>query len=647
MFRNVIFSLALCLHCAPVQSGEFSALLIDSNLETFSYAAGKLKKQGKIPALPATAGAPLAIAIRLLHKTKDGYVAVLRNRGMYRSTDGHNWQKVTAFAKQNALYDPEGEREITAYDAMSGYFTYKHSLLRLSKEKIQTVAHDLSFRVYLSAIISDDKKLYVGTTTNGIYSASLDAKKLTFKIENAGLPYIPHNEKHFLYEEISTLKIAPDGALWAGTSIQGGIFRRKKNDPSFSRVPSPLNSTDTFDTYDIAFAADGRVFVATSRGLLVGDMRELTQLRPWSEVLPGIPTNVTGLLVCLDKEPDVCVSARLPGIPVEKNKLDRMQRADGRRLMYSSAFNYKKQPKAVQAMLKRGFYNGMVLDLKDDHGYVRYDSQVEFIRSLGAVRPLLNLQEVVSFMKENNLYLSVRLVVFKDAVLFRKAGFPVLDRRTRQPWQGAPNEYWIDPYNDDLAEKYYAPLVKELTALGVDEIQLDYIRFPSDGPIGNCLFSHRKDDMYPSEALANFLWQVRQATHLPLMADIYGYHGLYRAAGVIGQDIDVYGEFVDIVAPMLYSSHFGDRYLTAGPREQRAYNLLAHSARRYQHLANGRFLVRPWLQAFPMKNGLWGYGRDYFAAQIKGGSDHGVTGYMFWGAFEHMLAVEKTLFRNS
>ncbi|HMY10876.1 MAG TPA: putative glycoside hydrolase, partial [Turneriella sp.] len=209
-------------------------------------------------------------------------------------------------------------------------------------------------------------------------------------------------------------------------------------------------------------------------------------------------------------------------------------------------------------------------------------------------------------------------------------------------WIGSPKERWIDPYNPNLLTEYYGPIVRELTERGVDEIQLDYIRFPSDGAIGRCRYSHKKSDHYASEALENFLVGIRQQTHLPLGADIYGYNGMYRVPGAIGQDLEVYGRILDVISPMHYSSHFGDDYMREYARDDRAYQLLLLALSRGSFYAQGNFILRPYIQAFPMKNGLWGYGKKYFADQIKGSADGGGNGFMFWGQIDHMVLVRQT-----
>ncbi|RME93704.1 MAG: hypothetical protein D6767_00480 [Candidatus Hydrogenedentota bacterium] len=390
--------------------------------------------------------------------------------------------------------------------------------------------------------------------------------------------------------------------------------------------------------------------VSTSRGIYQlnwnGQQAKWQLLYSSKTFWPDKDTNLSIRLVgVLDKRTGKPLGFVMNHNPVlSEQKKVRMQKAKSKKLFYSSAYNYKHKQYQVDSLLQKNIFDGMVLDVKDDFGYLRYKSQVPFAKKIKSIRPFVSLKQIVKKVKKWNKYLVVRLVVFKDPVLFRQSGYPIINKQTGKPWIGLPKERWIDPYREDLADNYYIPLMKELQSLGVDEIQLDYIRFPSDGDISKTKYTHRKNSLQNlTDALENFLAKLRPHIQVPLSMDIYGYNGLYRAPGRIGQDIDVYLKFADVLCPMVYSSHFGDYYLTDVPREKRAYRLLRHSALRSLHLASGKAIIRPYLQAFPMKNSIWGYGKKYFLDQVLASKEMGIDGYTFWGAFKHILRVANDL----
>lgn len=573
---------------------------------------------------------------------------VFSRRGLLQLTGRDQFTRPGISHSKHAIYDKKARREVTAIDRNGRFMTHKHDILFKHKNKWVKVKTDLLESRYITAVYSNSRTVYVGTGLNGLYYGSynnLPGKELKLKKFRGWLPGIYHNKSIKLREAILTIN-ENNGNLYIGTGIAGGLYVKKKGGRDFKQVQIPFAMSRTNDVYEVTFSEKGdTMWVSTLRGMAEGrKLKGEWQFRGilWQRTLEELPEGTVFFTVQKNK---LYAYHMLKNPPDSQAEIARRKKAAGRRMLYSSAYNYKRRGAAVRKLLKNGMYNGMVLDIKDDHGYIRYDSKVPFIKEAGAVRPKYDLSEVVEFMKKNDLYLTARIVVFKDPVLYRKKGYPVLDKRTGRPWVGLGKERWIDPFNDEVGRKYYIPLIKELEKAGIDEIQFDYIRFPSDGGVWNCRFSHRPEGMYYSEALENFLSQMRANTSLPISIDIYGYHGIYISAGSIGQDITAMSRHVDVVAPMLYSSHFGNSYMTDRPRAERAYALLEHSAARSKHLAAGRYLIRPWLQAFPMKTATWGYGRKYFLDQIKGFTDHNINGYMFWGSFKHLKRVNRDLYR--
>ena len=83
-----------------------------------------------------------------------------------------------------------------------------------------------------------------------------------------------------------------------------------------------------------------------------------------------------------------------------------------------------------------------------------------------------------------------RIVVFKDKHLSEYAGgkYAVWNYNTGKAWVGTKDsaattfydENWVDPYCEEVWE-YNVEIAKELISRGFDEVQFDYIRFPTDG----------------------------------------------------------------------------------------------------------------------------------------------------------------------
>jgi hypothetical protein len=576
------------------------------------------------------------------------------NRGIFESEDGgRTWFHYHAHQIPMA-FDTANERRIYAVDNTLEFATHKHDILFRTADagkRWQTAKTNLKRTVIYTAIHRGRENLYLGTSVNGLQVARLSeaalrsAQKpggmlaLKFSSLNAGLPGKAHDKSLFIYEEIQAISEMPDGRLIVATGPRPAVYIKDANATRFQKIETGALGEEMDDCFSLSAGGAAKILLSCRQGIWQGQVTGGNwSFTPQSALFAHISDYAAYALL---DEGGNFVSFTAPKQRLTPEKRARMQNASGQRLFYSSALTWQKKQQLVLGELQQNFWTGLVIDGKDDNGIIRYDSEVPLARAIGAVRPLYKLRDVVEKVHALGKRVVVRLVVFKDPKLFEREGYAIRDAGGGK-WIGTPKERWIDPYNPNLLTEYYGPIVRELTARGVDEIQLDYIRFPSDGAIGRCRYAHKKSDHYNSEALENFLAGLRKETHLPLGADIYGYNGMYRVPGAIGQDLEVYGSILDVISPMHYSSHFGDDYMREYPRDERAYQLLLLALSRGSFYARGNFILRPYLQAFPMKNGLWGYGKKYFADQIKGSADGGGNGFMFWGQIEHMILVRKT-----
>lgn len=573
------------------------------------------------------------------------------NRGIFSSADaGKTWTHEDVHQIPMAL-DLENQRRVYAFDNTLTFATHKHDILYRAEGQAphwQTAKTNLKRSVIFTALYRSKNKLYLGTSVNGLQVAALSEQdlpaapkvlNLRFQSLSAGLPGKAHDKSHFIYEEIQAINETPQGDILVLSGPRPALYIKEAKEPRFRKVETGTLSDNMDECFSLSAPSHEHIVVSCRRGIWRGALTGgAWQFTPQAALFSNIADYVAYALIDT-KGNQLCYRSAIPKLSAEKKA--RMQSAAGQRLFYSSAFTWQKKQSLVLAELQHDFWTGIVLDGKDDNGYIRYDSEIPLARKIGAVRPLYKMREVIEKVHALKKRVVVRLVIFKDPKLFEQEGYAIRDAAGGK-WIGTSKERWIDPYNPDLLTEYYGPMVQELTERGVDEIQLDYIRFPSDGAIARCRYAHKKSDHYASEALENFLAGIRARTPLPLSADIYGYNGMYRVPGAIGQDLEVYGRILDIISPMHYSSHFGDDYMREYPRNERAYQLLLLALSRGSFFAQSNFILRPWLQAFPMKNGLWGYGKKYFADQIRGSAEGGGNGFLFWGQIDHMIMVRKT-----
>ena len=216
---------------------------------------------------------------------------------------------------------------------------------------------------------------------------------------------------------------------------------------------------------------------------------------------------------------------------------------------------------------------------------------------------------------------------------------PTRSRPTEQ------REFWVDPYAAEVW-KYNVAVAAEIAGRGVDEIQFDYIRFPSDGPVERAGYRHRRPGMTRIDAIESFLALAREQVRVPISTDLFGFNSWYRSGNWIGQNIEVLSEYVDVISPMFYPSHFPNDFLSDRSYLERAHDIYAKGVRRARHLVQGRSYIRPYVQAFLIGGELrmeeGEYGR-YLTRQLEGNRAAGGTGFTLWNASNRYYMVIEPL----
>ena len=325
-------------------------------------------------------------------------------------------------------------------------------------------------------------------------------------------------------------------------------------------------------------------------------------------------------------------------------KTDYLRRAAGRKGVYLPAHQARTATGLQRYfdLLEQNKLDTLVIDMKDDFGFVRYDSQDEEIQAVGAVRPFIQLEDFTAKAKERKVYLVARIVVFKDKQLYRyRKNLYAIKDKSGNPWQGYKTvdgilepieEYWVDPYNENVW-KYNTAIAQELIRRGFDEVQFDYIRFPTDGEnLYAARYPAQEQGMDKESAIMSFLAYAREKIHAPISIDIYGANGWYRTGARTGQEVEVLADYVDVICPMFYPSHFRQSFLAQKPPEERPYRIYQQGSYRNKIIAHNKVVIRPWTQAFyiPVSYDRKYYNEDYVQRQVIGIKDSIDEGYAYW-----------------
>jgi hypothetical protein len=280
--------------------------------------------------------------------------------------------------------------------------------------------------------------------------------------------------------------------------------------------------------------------------------------------------------------------------------------------------------------LKKDGLNTIELDLKDESGNVTFTRNAPAIAVKdGAALRYFDTREVVAKVHKAGLYLIGRVVTFEDPITSRALPKLAVHRSDGSLWHTNGGLGWLNPYSRAVW-KYNVDVAVAAAKAGFDEIQFDYVRFPSDGDLS--LIRYPGKHAQPmNETVAAYLHYAVGRLHplgVRVSADVFGLSATHDLG--IGQHPGQVGEVVDAIYPMVYPSHYtSGEYNLPDPNAVPG-TTVAHSLDDFQtQLSGGRAVIIPWLQDFSL-------GRTYspadVAAQVAAARAHHTAGFMLWNA---------------
>jgi hypothetical protein len=288
---------------------------------------------------------------------------------------------------------------------------------------------------------------------------------------------------------------------------------------------------------------------------------------------------------------------------------------------------------------KRTEVNALVLDVKDDRGFLLYPSTVPLAREIGAdtnrpMRPA-RVRAILDTMHKYGIYPIARIVVAKDPLLAEKKHEWAIKRRSdpTQPWLDKNGRAWLDPHHYEIWG-YAADLAREAIDLGFSEVQLDYVRFPDEDRIIHEGVFPLAQGRVRAQVIRDQLGRMRRElapTKVPFTIDVFGLTSTDTTDMGIGQRWEAFIDRADVVLPMTYPSHYNPG--TYGIRDPNGnpYGILDHAlkdAKRRSAGIPGAAEIRPWYQDFTL--GPPRYGVAELRAQMKAGYDNGIQSWVLW-----------------
>lgn len=291
--------------------------------------------------------------------------------------------------------------------------------------------------------------------------------------------------------------------------------------------------------------------------------------------------------------------------------------------------------------------NAVVIDIKDYSGYLAYSTEVPEAKASGAEDDLriADINGMIKRLHDKNIYIIGRISVFQDPIFAKYRPEWAIQSSTGGIWKDRKGLFWLDPGAKPVWD-YNLAIAKDALERGFDEINFDYIRFPSDGNLRAVVYPFSGGNVSARNTIRDFFKYLRE--NLPeakISADIFGLATVAADDLGIGQVIEDAYEYFDYVAPMVYPSHYAGDFIGYKNPAEHPYEVVKYSLEsallRRQALVNSTSTevkagkLRPWLQVFDLGAT---YNRPMVKAQIRAveetlnnatGSD-AWAGWMLW-----------------
>lgn len=295
------------------------------------------------------------------------------------------------------------------------------------------------------------------------------------------------------------------------------------------------------------------------------------------------------------------------------------------------------------ALLDKTELNSMVIDIKDDAGYITYKTDNTELQQMGHPQPFIgDINKLMTRLKEHDVYPIARIVVFKDSVLAKKNKELSFVNTDGSVWANKGGDSFVNPYNEAVW-KYNVDIAKEAAKLGFKEIQFDYVRFPEGFEKRAETLKYTKSDRPRVEIIADFV-KYAKAELAPLgvrvSVDIFGYAASVPAAEGIGQDFVKISKNVDVISPMVYPSHYSTGWFDVKDPDKDPYATIKGSMvdthKKLDPLGSYKPVIRPWIQDFTaswLGSGHYvKYGKKQVEDQIRALKDENVDEFLLWNA---------------
>ncbi len=297
--------------------------------------------------------------------------------------------------------------------------------------------------------------------------------------------------------------------------------------------------------------------------------------------------------------------------------------------------------------------NAVVIDIKDFSGYVGYDIAVPDVKKYNAKQiRITDIDSLIQKLHKEEIYVIARITVFQDPILAKARPDLAIHSKAKLSsltpsvlsfaslWLDNVGLAWIDPAAKESWD-YNIAIAKDAVNRGFDELNFDYVRFPSDGDLQDMIFPFWDGKVEKHIVIRDFFQYLRKSLpNTKISIDLFGLSTVSSNDLGVGQIIEDGFGYFNYVCPMVYPSHYADGFIGYQNPAEHPYEVVKNSMEGalrklelYKKFQKTDVQLRPWLQDFDL-------GATYDAQMIKAeiravseAAGDNFKGFMLWNSW--------------
>ncbi len=280
--------------------------------------------------------------------------------------------------------------------------------------------------------------------------------------------------------------------------------------------------------------------------------------------------------------------------------------------------------------------NAVVVDVKDYTGRISFEVTDQKLKDIGSPEKRIpDIREFINELHGKNIYAIARISVFQDPFFIKKRPDLAVKKKDGGIWKDYKGIAWLNPASREVWD-YTIKIAKEAEAVGFDELNFDYIRYPSDGNMKDIVLPLADGATNKAESMRFFfayLQKELKPLKIPLSADLFGLTTWNYDDLNIGQIMEYAEPYFNYICPMVYPSHYPKTFQGYANPANHPYEIIfsamTKASERLLKATSTPSKLRPWLQDFDL-------GADYTAEIIRKEKqavyEAGLTSWMLWNS---------------